>query len=102
MEAAVEQPVSRAGLARIAGTSLRSLERLFIKQHGQAINKTYMKIRLNQADQLVRKTNMTIINIALACGFRSSSHFARAFKGQFGVAPSSDRAAPGKRRSSPR
>jgi transcriptional regulator GlxA family with amidase domain len=102
MEAAVEQPVSRAGLARIAGTSLRSLERLFIMHHGQTINQTYMQIRLNQADQLVRKTNMTIINIALACGFRSSSHFARAFKGRFGVAPSSDRAAPGKRRSSPR
>ena len=91
MEAAVEKPVSRNKLAEIAGVSTRSLERLFIRHRAQTLTETYMRIRLDQASQLVRKTSMTITNIALACGFQSSSHFSRAFKQRFGDAPSRDR-----------
>ncbi|SDR97595.1 GlxA family transcriptional regulator [Bradyrhizobium canariense] len=93
MEATVEEPISRVKLAKIAGVSVRSLERLFIKHSARTLNEAYLQIRLNQAHQLVHKTNMTMTNIALACGFQSSSHFSRAFKDRFGSAPSRARGA---------
>jgi transcriptional regulator GlxA family with amidase domain len=98
MEAAVEAPVSRLELARIAGISIRQIERLFNRHCGQTIDEAYKKVRLNQASQLVQKTNMTMTDIAFACGFQSNSHFSRAFKSQFGATPISHRAASKKRK----
>jgi transcriptional regulator GlxA family with amidase domain len=88
MEAMVEEPASRAELAGIAGVSVRQLERLFLAQLGETVNQAYLRIRLNQAEDLVRKTGLSGTAIALACGFRNSSHFSRVFKSRFGHPPS--------------
>lgn len=92
MEAAVEKPRSRDHLARVAGISVRQLERLFTKLPGRSLHGTYLDIRLTQAEQLLLKTGMSVTEIALSCGFRSSSHFSRAFKKRFGEAPNTRRA----------
>jgi transcriptional regulator GlxA family with amidase domain len=88
MEATVEDPLSREALAEIAGISVRHLERLFMKHLGQTLQTSYMRIRLDQADQLLDKTSMSATAVAVACGFRSSSHFSRAFKARHGRTPS--------------
>jgi transcriptional regulator GlxA family with amidase domain len=88
MEAAVEEPAPRTDLARIAGVSVRQLERLFLAQLGETVNRAYLRIRLAQAEDLVRKTGLSATAIALACGFRNSSHFSRVFKSRFGHPPS--------------
>lgn len=87
MEASVEEPASREALASLAGVSLRQLERLFARHLGQGLNDAYRRIRLEQAVQLLRKTGLSITAVALACGFRSSSHFSRAFRAQFDASP---------------
>lgn len=96
MEAAIDPVKSRDELARIAGLSVRQLERLFIRFLGCSFHQTYLGIRLAQADQLLSKTGMSATEIALACGFRSSSHFSRAFLTRFGQSPTAYRA--GRRR----
>jgi transcriptional regulator GlxA family with amidase domain len=88
MEAAVEEPAPRTDLACIAGVSVRQLERLFLAQLGETVNQAYLRIRLAQAEDLVRKTGLSATAIALACGFRNSSHFSRVFKSRFGHPPS--------------
>lgn len=87
MEASVEEPAPRSSLASIAGMSLRQLERLFLRDLAAGVADTYLTIRLDQAGHLVRTTGLSITAIALQCGFRSSSHFSRAFKQRFGRAP---------------
>jgi transcriptional regulator GlxA family with amidase domain len=94
MEATVEEPESRTALARLAGVSLRQLERLFATHVGESLNDCYRRIRLDQAAQLLRKTGLSVTSVALACGFRSSSHFSRAFKARYEVSPVRDRIAP--------
>ncbi|ATE65779.1 GlxA family transcriptional regulator [Rhizorhabdus dicambivorans] len=91
MEANVEEPRSRERLARIAGVSLRQLERLFAKNLGRSIEQTYLAIRLEQAFHLVRSTGMSVTEISVACGFGNASHFTRSFRGQFGLSPSAVR-----------
>ena len=84
MEATVEEPETRAQLARVAGVSLRQLERLFAAHVGESVNEHYRRIRLEQATQLLRKTGLSVTSVAIACGFMSSSHFSRAFKALYG------------------
>lgn len=91
MEASVDAPRDRPHLATVAGTSVRQLERLF-RQHLQATpEEMYRNIRLDHAEQLLRSTGLSITEIALASGFASSSHFARAFRSRFGRPPSESR-----------
>jgi transcriptional regulator GlxA family with amidase domain len=91
METAIEDPLSREALAEIAGISVRHLERLFMNRLGRTLQDSYMRIRLDQADQLLNKTSMSATAVAVACGFRSSSHFSRAYKARYGNAPSARR-----------
>jgi transcriptional regulator GlxA family with amidase domain len=87
MEATVEEPDPREALARLAGVSLRQLERLFLSHLGESVNGAYRRIRLEQALQLLKKTGLSVTAAAIACGFTSSSHFSRAFKAHYGVSP---------------
>lgn len=88
MEAHVEEPESREVLARIAGVSLRQIERLFQQHLGLSVNEGYTRIRLRQAEQLLRTTALPVTEVSLACGFRSASHFSKRFAQEFGVPPS--------------
>jgi transcriptional regulator GlxA family with amidase domain len=91
MEARPEEPAGMGELAKLAGLSLRQLERLFSAHLGETIGGCYLRIRLEKAAELLRNTGMPITGISVACGFQSSSHFSRAFKTRFGKSPSSER-----------
>jgi len=91
MEGALEEPLSRTRLAQIAGISLRQLERLCLAELGQTISATYLDIRLTRAEHLLRSTGLSVTQIALACGFRSASHFSRSYKQHTGSSPSAVR-----------
>jgi len=87
MERAIEKPLARSDLASLAGVSVRQLERLFSEHLNETIDQSYRRIRLEKADQLLRTTNLSVTNVAIACGFRSTSHFSRTFRSAFGVPP---------------
>lgn len=92
MEAHFDEPLSRAALARVAGVALRQLERQFAREVGEGVAAHYLRLRLDRASGLLRTTGLSLTEIALACGFRASSHFSRAFRARFGVTPSDARA----------
>lgn len=91
MEQTLETPVSRQELARIAKVSLRHLERLFRHQLGCSLGEYYLALRLERARKLVRQTSLSVLEIALACGFTSASHFSRTYRARFGQAPRTER-----------
>jgi AraC family carnitine catabolism transcriptional activator len=93
MEANVEEPQSRDDFTRIAGVSSRQLERLFRRHINASVSDTYRHIRLDHAAALLHKTDMSIIDVAVACGFVSASHFSRAFRVRYGQSPRSVRSA---------
>jgi transcriptional regulator GlxA family with amidase domain len=91
MERSIETPFSRTTLAHEAGISLRQLERLFQRHIGHGIHSHYRWLRLERARQLLRETALTVLDVALATGFASSSQFARAYSKVFGEPPSDTR-----------
>lgn len=88
MEADLEAPPSRAELASASGVGIRQLERLFARELGVSIGAHRRRVKLEQADALLRQTTRPVLDIALACGFASASQFARAFGRWKGVTPS--------------
>lgn len=91
MKASIEEPASPSLIAEELGISTRQLERLF----GRFLNSTpkhyFMEMRLNRAQNLLLQTEQSITEIAMACGFRSTSHFSKVFRGHFGKSPISNR-----------
>ena len=93
MEANLENPIGLTALASDAGLSKRQLERLFAAQLGTRPGAYYSDLRLQRARYLVRQTGLSMLEVAVATGFSSATHFAKAYRAAFGLPPSRDRAA---------
>lgn len=91
MEANLEEPVSRQNLARIAGLSIRQMERLFRSYLRGTLGAHYLDLRLHRARQLLRESSLPVLEVAVACGFISASHFSRVYRRRFGWTPRSER-----------
>lgn len=94
MEANIEEPISPSILARDVGMSTRQLERLFRRYLNRSPKRYYMELRLEKARNLLLQTNLSVINVALACGFTSPSHFSKCYRAHFGRTPYRERGAP--------
>lgn len=87
MRSHLDEPISPSAVALELGISTRQLERLFGKYLNTSPKKYYMEMRLERAQHLLLQTELSVIEIALACGFQSSGHFSRVFRRAFGVTP---------------
>jgi transcriptional regulator GlxA family with amidase domain len=93
MEANIEEPISPSVLARDVGLSTRQLERLFRRYLNRSPKRYYMELRLQKARNLLMQTDMSVINVALACGFASPSHFSKCYRAQYNTTPYRERGA---------
>jgi transcriptional regulator GlxA family with amidase domain len=93
MEANIEDPISPSLLARDVGLSTRQLERLFRRYLTRSPKRYYMELRLSKARNLLMQTDMSVINVALASGFTSPSHFSKCYRAQYGTTPYRERGA---------
>ncbi len=92
MEQNIEEPIKMPELCRMVGISSRQMERLFRKYVDESPHGYYKSIRLFRARDLVMHTILDIQQISVATGFRSGTHFARAYKEKFSLSPTEQRA----------
>lgn len=93
MESNLEEPISPSILAKDVGMSTRQLERLFRRYLNRSPKRYYMEIRLQKARNLLMQTDMSVINVALACGFASPSHFSKCYRAHYETTPYRERGA---------
>lgn len=93
METNIEEPISPSILARDVGMSTRQLERLFRRYLNRSPKRYYMELRLQKARNLLMQTDMSVINVALACGFASPSHFSKCYRAHYNTTPYRERGA---------
>jgi transcriptional regulator GlxA family with amidase domain len=91
MESHIEEPISPSVLARDVGMSTRQLERLFRRYLTRSPKRYYMELRLQKARNLLMQTDMSVINVALACGFASPSHFSKCYRAHYDTTPYRER-----------
>lgn len=77
-----------SSMPEAAGTSARHLQRLFKEHLGLRPFKYLLDLRLNRARVLLTETDLSVTDVAEACGFGTGGTFARYFRQRFGVNPS--------------
>ena len=92
MQDHIEDPISPSVIAEDLGISTRQLERLFGRYLNTSPKKYFMELRLERARHLLLQTEMSVTEIACACGFEATGHFARVYKGAYGVTPTGQKA----------
>jgi transcriptional regulator GlxA family with amidase domain len=92
MEDNLEEPLAQTDIARMTNLSTRQLERLFRKYLNTTPTRYYLNLRLARARHLLRQTSMSILSVALACGFVSASHFSKCYRECYGCTPRAERA----------
>lgn len=95
MEGNLEDPMTPADLADEVGMSTRQLERLFRRYLNRSPKRYYMELRLLKARNLLMQTDMSVINVALACGFASPSHFSKCYRAHYNTTPYRERGTQG-------
>lgn len=88
MEEHIEDPLPLRDIARCVGRSQRQIERLFYRAVSSSPMRYYLHLRLARAKRLIEQTELPIVEIAIACGFASASHFSKCFRDAFGASPS--------------
>ena len=82
-----------SALSAKLGVSARTLTRRFKSATGVSISGYIQQRRLDEAQSLLRRTNLSITEVGVAVGINDSSHFARLFREQTGLTPSAFRTA---------
>ncbi|WP_313682305.1 AraC family transcriptional regulator [Pantoea sp.] len=84
----LDQPLTLAQLAGEAALSEFHFARMFRTSAGIAPHQYVMRRRMDEALTLLKHTALPLTDIALRCGFHSSSHFSNRFRQLHGVTPS--------------
>lgn len=95
----VEEPLRIEQIAELLEISQRKLERLFLAELGAGPQKVYRRMRLLAAHRFVEQTSLSVVEIAIRCGYQDPSAMTRAFREEFGAAPREVRAKNAKRAS---
>jgi len=93
MEGASDEPRAVHEIAADVQLSPRQLERLFAKYLRASPSRYYLKLRLDRARTMLLQTTKANLDVAVACGFASASHFSRCYREVYGHRPSDERGA---------
>lgn len=92
MEAMIETPLSPSLIAEELGISTRQLERLFGRYLNSSPKHYFTEMRLHRAQNLLVQSEQSVTEIAMACGFQTTSHFSKVYRAHFGRSPLAQRA----------
>ena len=84
----IEEPLSLDELIARTNVSRRQVERHFRQLLNDSPMNWYRNIRLDRGRTLIVETDMSLAQIAIACGFNSVNVFSRHYKKRFGTSPS--------------
>lgn len=92
MENNLAEPLSLVEIADEADLSRRQIERLFRQEMGRSPARYYLEIRLDRARHLLVQSSMPVVEVAVACGFVSASHFSKCYREVYNRSPQQERA----------
>ena len=91
MEANISEPLSLVEIAATVGLSRRQIERLFQSHMGRSPARYYLEVRLDRARHLLIQSSLPVVEVAIACGFISASHFSKCYRELYSKSPLQER-----------
>jgi AraC-like DNA-binding protein len=87
IESQLAEPLTVERLAAVAGMSRAHFVRQFSRHAGAPPSEYVFRTRMARAARLLQATQLSVFEIALACGFADSNYFTKAFRRAFEVSP---------------
>jgi len=81
------EPINSEMLASLVFLSVRQFERRFREMFQVSPREFILKVRIDAAVKLLTESDLSILQIALKCGFYDNSHFTQHFKRKMGDTP---------------
>jgi AraC family transcriptional regulator len=88
MKCNIGTDLTLASLAAESGYSRAHFLRMFRAATAQTPHQYLISLRLENAVRMMKERSTPLIDIAVACGFSSHTHFTKVFRSKFGVLPS--------------
>lgn len=88
LEESYNNPPTIKQLAQLVGVNELKLKKGFKEMYNSTIHSYVLKLRMERANQLVKKQQLQVQEVAMELGYKKPSHFSAAFKKHFGFLPS--------------
>jgi AraC family transcriptional regulator len=87
VHAQIEDDLSLEEMAQSVGLSTAHFARMFRKSTGETPHQFVLRQRIERAKAMLRAPNARVLDVAVACGFKTQQHFAQVFRDVWGVSP---------------
>jgi AraC family transcriptional regulator len=91
VHAKMEDDLSLDEMAQSVGLSTAHFARMFRKSTGETPHQFVLRQRLARAKAMLRAPDARVLDVAVACGFKTQQHFAQVFREVLGVSPTAYR-----------
>jgi len=85
--ARIEDELTLDELAESAGLSTAHFSQAFHKSTGESPHRFVLRQRVERAKEMLRAADLRVLDVAVACGFKTQQHFARVFRQMCGASP---------------
>ena len=87
VDAKMEDDLSLDEMAESVGLSTAHFARMFRKSTGETPHQFVLRQRLERAKGMLRAPDARVLDVAIACGFKTQQHFAQVFRDVWGFSP---------------
>jgi len=87
VHAKMEDDLSLDEMAQAVGLSTAHFARMFRKSTGETPHQFVLRQKLERAKGMLRAPDARVLDVAIACGFKTQQHFAQVFRDVWGVSP---------------
>lgn len=91
IEAKIEDDLSLDEMAQSVGLSTAHFGRMFRKSTGETPHQFVLRQRIERAKAMLRAPDARVLDVAVACGFKTQQHFAQVFRDVCRVSPTAYR-----------
>ena len=87
IDANIEADLTILEIAQSVELSAAHFSRMFRKSTGETPHQFVLRHRIERAKEMLRAPEARVLDVAVACGFKTQQHFARVFRSVCGTSP---------------
>lgn len=87
VHAKIDHDLTLEDMAQSVDLSITHFCQMFRKSTGQSPHQFVLRLRVEHAKELLRDAEIRVLDVAVACGFKTQQHFARVFRAVSGISP---------------
>src|SRR5215510_13819331 len=87
VHANIEEELNLKEMAQSVGLSTAHFSQMFRKSTGESPHRFVLRQRIERGQEMLRTAEWRILDVAIACGFKTQQHFARVFRKFCGASP---------------